>query len=160
MMRVLTLAAAASVLGLASVASAQGPQPVARTAVAAQIDTAFAAADTNHDGVLNVAEMQALQAKETQGLQAALRAQAEARFKQLDTNKDGQLSLAEFYAAIPSVKANQTAQQLIQQLDANHDGKLSVDEFKTPRLAQFDRADANHDGTLTPAEAQAAQGKK
>ena len=116
--------------------------------------------DTNHDGYLSAAELQAAQGKALQEVQAALRARIQAQFKALDTNKDGQLSLAEFSAAIPSVKTNETAEQILQKLDTNHDGKVSAAEFKSPRLTVFDRADANHDGTVTPAEAQAAAGKK
>jgi Ca2+-binding EF-hand superfamily protein len=154
------LAAAVSIL-LGSAALAQNaPQPVSRATVAAQADSGFAAADTNHDGSLNMAEVQALENSELQKVQAALRARAQAQFKALDTNKDGQLSLAEFSAALPTVKVAETPAQVIQKIDTNHDGKISAAEFKAPRLAVFDRADTNHDGTLTPAEAQAAAGKK
>ena len=134
------------------VPSQQGPHPVARATVAGQLDSAFAAADTNHDGSLSIAELQALQTKELQQVTANLRAQLQARFKQLDTNKDGQLSFQEFLASVGEVRSKETPAQILQSYDTNHDGKVSPAEFRAPRLAQFDRLDANHDGTLTPAE--------
>jgi hypothetical protein len=161
MMRPLFLIAA---LFLASPASAQQgstqPKPVTRAAVAAKLDSAFAAADTNHDGFLSVAEVQALENSELQKVQAALRARAEAQFKALDTNKDGQLSFQEFAAATPNVKATDTPASLVQKLDTNHDGKISMAEFRAQRLAQFDKADLNHDGIVTPDEERRAAAQK
>jgi len=156
----MVLAAAASVLLGSSALAQNAPQSVTRAAIAAQVDGAFAGADTNHDGSLNEAEIQALENSELQKVQASLRARVQAQFKALDTNKDGQLSLAEFSAMTPSVKVTESPAQVIQKLDSNHDGKISAAEFKAPRLAVFDRADTNHDGVVTPAEAQAAAGKK
>ena len=63
-MRVLVLAAAAPIVALASAAQAQNaPQPVTRSAMSAQLDGAFTAADTNHDGSPNLAGLQALEGK-------------------------------------------------------------------------------------------------
>ena len=85
------------------------------------------------------------------------------RFAQVDSNHDGFLSAAEL-ATLQQRELNQAKtmlqQQALQALDSNHDGKLSADEFRAPQLAKFNKADANHDGTVTPAEAQAAAGKK
>lgn len=150
---------------LSSAAAAQPPastqpKPVTRAAVAAKLDSAFAAADTNHDGYLSVAEVQALENSELQKVQAALRARAEAQFKALDTNKDGQLSFQEFVAGTPNVKANDTAAGLVQKLDTNHDGKVSAAEFRAQRLAQFDKVDLNHDGIVTPDEERRAASQK
>lgn len=136
------------------------PKPVTRAAVVAKLDSAFGAADTNHDGFLSVAEVQALENSELQKLQAALRARAEAQFKALDTNKDGQLSFQEFLAATPSVKPNDTAAGIVQKLDTNHDGKISAAEFRAQRLAQFDKVDLNHDGIVTPEEERRAASQK
>ncbi|MEO8454387.1 MAG: EF-hand domain-containing protein [Sphingomicrobium sp.] len=161
MPRSLTFLFAAPALALASAAAGQSaPKPVTRAAVSSQLDSAFAAADTNHDGALGTAEFQTLETKQLERVQATLRARMQAQFKALDTNKDGQLSLQEFSAATPGVRANETPAQLLQQLDSNRDGKVSAAEFKASRLAAFDRADTNHDGTLTSAEAQAAAKKK
>lgn len=162
MPRSLTVLLAVPALAVASAAAGQSaaPKPVSRASVSSQLDTAFAAADTNHDGALSTAELQTLETRELQRVQTALRARMQAQFKALDTNKDGQLSAQEFYAAAPNVRTNETPAQLLQMLDSNHDGKVSAVEFKAPRLSAFDRADANRDGTLTPTEAQAAAKKK
>lgn len=132
-----------------------GPQNVTRASMISQLNAAFAANDTNHDGYLSASEVQAAQARDLAKVQAAARAQLEAQFKQLDTNHDGQISLQEF-EALATVHARQTPQQVLQQYDTNHDGKISPDEFKAPRLRMFDKADTNHDGVVSPAEAAAA----
>ena len=152
-------------LSLASPAASQQqgsaqPKPVTRTAVAAKLDGAFAAADTNHDGFLSAAEVQALENSELEKVQAALRARAAAQFKALDTNKDGQLSFQEFAAATPNVRANETPAVLLQRLDTNHDGKVSAAEYRAPTLAKFDKVDLNHDGTVTPDEERRAASQK
>jgi hypothetical protein len=137
---------------------ASPPSPITRAQFLNQLNSAFAAIDTNHDGLLSLAEVQAGQARDLQKAQAAARAKLDAEFRQLDTNHDGQLSLQEF-EAIATVHANSTPQQILQQFDANHDGKVSAAEFNAPRLRQFDAADTNHDGVVTPAEAAAAAKK-
>ena len=159
-----TLICAAAAMSVAP-ALAQAPKapaapgPVTRANFIAQLNSAFVADDTNHDGYLSLSEIQATQTRELARIEAAARAKLEAEFRRLDTNHDGQLSLQEF-EAIATVHSNVTAQQVLQQLDSNHDGKVSADEFKAPRLQQFDRADTNHDGIVTPAEAAAAAAKK
>ena len=157
-----TLICAAALLtvapALAQAPKAPAPGPITRTSFVAQLNSAFAANDTNHDGYLSVAEIQAAQARELEKAQAAARARLEAEFRQLDTNHDGQLSLREF-EAIATVHSNITPQQILQQLDTNHDGKISAEEFRAPRLQQFDKADTNHDGVVSPAEAAAAARK-
>ena len=153
--------AAAMLVVIASTAAAQNaPKPVSRTDYVKNLDNNFARIDTNHDGSISAAELATEQQRELVLAKNALQQQAQARFKQLDTNKDGQLSPAEFAAVAPTIRTSQTPQQALQALDSNHDGKLSADEFRAPQLAKFNKADANHDGTVTPAEAQAAAGKK
>jgi Ca2+-binding EF-hand superfamily protein len=159
--RSIFLASAAAVFALGSAANAQqaAPKPVTRAELVAKLDSGFRDMDSNHDGVLSANEVQALQSKQLQELQVQARTKLQTQFKQLDTNKDGQLSFAEF-AAVATVKANQTPAQLIQQFDTNKDGKISADEFRNPRVAAFNKVDANHDGTVTPEELRAAQGKR
>ena len=142
------------------VPSAQGPKPVTRAAFLGNVETRFATIDTNHNGSIEPAEMTAEQQRELQAARNALAQQFQAKFRQLDTNKDGQLSLAEFMAAAPPIRTNETPEQIIQALDTNHDGKVSADEFKAPEIAKFNKADLNHDGVVTPAEEQAAAGRK
>ena len=158
-----TAAAGLALIGSAASAQQQGapqPKPVTRAAVSSQLDSAFAAADTNHDGSLSAAEIQALEAKELQQVQATIRARLQAQFKELDTNKDGQLSQAEFLAAAPPASALVPGvEKMIATLDKNKDGKLSPDEFRAPQLSIFDKLDTNHDGTLSPTERAAGQAK-
>jgi Ca2+-binding EF-hand superfamily protein len=150
-LRTLILMFAAPALAAGSVAAAQtapaasAQKPVSRADFIKKIDAGFAALDTNHDGFLSPAELQAAQ---TRTIQQRLLGQ----FKQLDTNHDGQLSFAEFAAA---AHPNVSVEQLVQRLDTNHDGKVSADEFHAPQLATFNNLDANHDGVVTPAEIQA-----
>ena len=159
-MRSFTLAAAAA-LALGSAAAAQNPaKPVTRTDFVKNLDANFARVDSNHDGSISPAELGVEQQRELTRAKGLIQSQLQARFKQLDTNKDGQLSAAEFAAMAPNIRTAQTPQQALQALDSNHDGKLSADEFRAPQLAKFNKADANHDGTVTPAEMQAASGKK
>jgi Ca2+-binding EF-hand superfamily protein len=160
-MKSLAIAAAAAAVLVASAAAAQNaPKPVSRTDYVKNLDNRFAQVDSNHDGFLSAAELATLQQRELNQAKNMLQQQAQARFKQLDTNKDGQLSPAEFAAIAPAIRTSETPQQALQALDSNHDGKLSAEEFRAPQVAKFNKADANHDGTVTPAEAQAAAGKK
>ena len=87
----------------------------------------------------------------------------DSNFARIDSNHDGSLSAAELGTEQQrelGLAKNALQQQALQALDSNHDGKLSADEFRAPQVAKFNKADANHDGTVTPAEAQAAAGKK
>ena len=125
----------------------------------------FDKVDTNHDGNLSAAEIDAAQvhAQEQAGANIAQRMTQE--FTKLDTDKSGQLSLAEFRAAAPTVRAPSTkaSATAMQRLDTNKDGKISVEEYRAPILAGFDRLDTNHDGTLSAderAKAQAARTAK
>jgi Ca2+-binding EF-hand superfamily protein len=159
---ILAIGVASAAIGLPGTAqksNAQAPKPIPRSEVVSKLDSAFAAADANHDGSLNATELQTLQQKDLQAIQAKARAELQARFNQLDTNKDGRLSFDEF-SAIATVRANQTAEQILQKLDTNHDGKVSPAEAKAPQLAVFDKVDTNHDGVLSVQEQAAARQKK
>lgn len=164
-MKSLILIAGAATMAMGGVSKAQQPvhaqaaQSIKRSDVIAKLDANFAADDTNHDGVLSLAEMEATQNRELQSLRNALLAKLRTTFNQLDTNHDGQLSFAEFAAQAAAVKPNETAQQVLQKLDTNHDGKISAAEWRAPHLAQFDHVDANHDGIVTADELRRAQGQ-
>jgi Ca2+-binding EF-hand superfamily protein len=160
-MRILSLVAATSVFALGSGALAQtAARPVTRSDFVNSLNNRFSAMDTNHDGSLSSEELTTEQQKEMQQAKNALSQQLATKFKQLDTNKDGQLSLQEFQAAAPQLRATTSPGQLLQTLDSNKDGKVSAEEYRAPQVAKFNQADTNKDGTVTPAEAQAAAGKK
>lgn len=149
--------AAAPKAAPATAPAATAPKPVTRAELIATVKTRFAAMDTNHDGVLDSAEVAAAQQKEIDEARAAEQQRASAEFAALDTNHDGQLSKAEFMAAVPAVKPNQTPQQIIGGFDGNKDGKISLEEYQARPLASFDRVDTNHDGTISPQELEAAR---
>ena len=163
MSRSLILLLAVPALALASAAASQTapPKPVSRADFISKIDASFNALDTNHDGFLSAAEVQAAQAKELQQLQAARTAKLQSEFKRLDTNHDGQLSYQEFAPIAGTVKSNETPQQALQKLDSNRDGKVSAAEFRASKLPLFEKLDLNHDGIVTVDEARkAASGQK
>jgi Ca2+-binding EF-hand superfamily protein len=140
-------------------AAPQAPQSETRAVFTQNVDATFNEVDTNKDGFVTRAEIDAAQTKQLQAMNAARQQQLAAEFKKLDTNKDNQLSLAEFQAAAGPMPATQPDAP-IAKLDTNKDGKISRDEYRAPKLADFDKADANHDGTVTVAELKAATGGK
>ena len=146
--------AALIALGLAAAAQ---PAPT-RAVLLRNLDTGFKAIDTNGDGSLSSAELQAAEGKVQQQRLAQVRARFESDFTKLDTNKDGQLSKAEFMAAAPTApRTAPNGAAILAQLDKNKDSKVSADEYRAPQLAIFDRVDSNKDGTVSAAERQAAQ---
>jgi Ca2+-binding EF-hand superfamily protein len=151
MVKSLILIWAAPAIALGSPANSQAPaapKPVSRADFIKKLDAQFNALDTNHDGSVTKAELQAAE-------QRALELRAQAEFKQLDTNHDGQLNLQEFMAGAPTQKVGEILDQALRQLDSNKDGKIAPEEFRAPQLATFEKLDADHDGVVTPAEIQA-----
>ena len=135
-------------------APAQDPVPAARTDVIKILDERFAGIDSNHDGSLTAAELQAVETQVIAAQKAQLNQAVERGFANLDTNKDGRLSLDEYRAAAPVIedKAAENAAQLVKLLDTDKDGKISSAEFKRRTLTAFDKLDSNKDGKVTPAE--------
>lgn len=125
-----------------------------RMEIKSTLDARFKAVDTNNDGTLAKAEIEAANARVAQQASVALAKRMEAEFAQLDSNKDGQISLAEFKAAAPDAKPT-PSETTLERLDANKDGKISREEFSRNMLVAFDRLDANKDGRLSEQEQQA-----
>lgn len=84
----------------------------------------FDAADTNKDGQLDVAELQALRAS----IMAEARAKADARWAAADANGDGAISREEAQASMPRMAEN------FDKLDANGDGKIERSEMHNFRM--------------------------
>jgi hypothetical protein len=163
----LGVAAPAGAAAPAPTAAAQpaAPKPAAatpnRTGVINSMAANFKAIDTNGDGTLTAAELQAAEAKVQQNRIAAIRQRVEGEFTKLDTNKDGQLSKAEFMAAAPvSANTPPNGSKLLVGLDKNKDNKVTLDEYRAPILARFDSIDTNHDGVISDAERKAAATRK
>jgi Ca2+-binding EF-hand superfamily protein len=136
-------------------AAAQTPQVKARGDVQKQIDANFDKGDTNNDGFLNRAEIQAMTSKALDSLQPKL----EAEFKVLDKDGNGQISLAEFKSAA-AAKLAQNPELTLSRFDSNKDGKVSGAEFRAPVMAAFDKVDTNKDGKVTADEAKKAQSRR
>lgn len=102
----------------------------------------FEMADSDGDGALTLAELQAA---------------AAARFAETDANSDGAISAEEMLAARDrdSGRAERRAKRMIERRDANDDGLLQFSEMYDAERAgeRFAKADANSDGKLTKDEA-------
>lgn len=145
-------AAAAALVAIAPSALAQvaPAQPGAgkvqtRAEVAARVQAHFARLDSNRDGAITQAEVQALHAKRAERMakraERALRRDPGQRFARLDANQDGQVTRAEFDARIAArmqrgsaagkAPANRASagERLFARLDTNRDGAISRAEF-------------------------------
>ena len=129
--------------------------PPTRAEIKSNLDARFKAIDTNGDGAIGKAEIDAANALVAKEAAAAVSKRVEAEFAQLDSDKNGQISLTEFRAAAPDPRPT-PADETLAKLDSNKDGKISLQEFGGDTLGAFDRLDANKDGKLTQQEQQAA----
>jgi len=131
------------------------PQQITRAEVAQQVDAQFKSYDTNGDGKLTKAELDAVMAKALAAAQTQLREQMKADFDKIDTNHNGQISLAEFQAQQKLSVNPAKADARFKELDANKDGVVSAVEYRNETLSQFDKLDTNKDGVVSAAEAEA-----
>lgn len=140
---------------LAAAVTLAAPAPVAipRTAFLSTMDSEFARTDSNKDGVVTRAEIEAFQRA---AAESRLKARAAAAFAELDGDHNGQLSLAEFTKLNASVPVKVNAAPILAQEDLNKDGKVTLVEHRTAKLANFYRMDSDKDGVVTPAEMKAA----
>jgi Ca2+-binding EF-hand superfamily protein len=145
-------AAAAIVTAGAAVAQTAQPAPAAQPAphrhamkaetradVQARAAKMFARLDTNHDGFITQAELDALRAARAQKMEArAQRFDPSKMFERLDLNHDGQITQAE----AESARSQRAAAK------GGEPAKAHAAAFS----GLFARADANKDGVITRAE--------
>jgi len=128
-------------------ASAPAAQPLARATFIATMDGEYRKIDSNKDGQVTRAEVDAFQ-------KAALALQVQARqravFAALDTDRNGQISMSEF-GKVP-VTPPPTNPDVIMRFDTSKDGRVSLIEHRTATLANFDRMDTDKDGVVSAAE--------
>jgi len=98
-----------------------------RQAVQTAVQGGFAAADTNRDGQLSPAEVNA-------SIAGASRQIAQATFQQADTDNDSQISQEEFMKAM-----QEPAKVAFAIMDLNHDGKISQQEAQTARQMVYSK---------------------
>lgn len=89
-------------------------------------------ADTNGDGIVTVAEVQA------KILQRAIG---------IDANKDGNISVAEMDAHREQMRAERRAARLAK-LDADNNGSISVEEYAAAKSERVAKRDRNGDGVI------------
>jgi Ca2+-binding EF-hand superfamily protein len=102
----------------------------------AQTSATFQQWDTDHDGTLDLTEVNAA---------------ASALFDKLDKDADGTLDKTEVGKRLSSGSFDKA--------DLDKDGTLSKDEYLALVEQRFKAADADHDGTLSSAELKSAAGK-
>lgn len=134
-------------LGLAAEATVAKPAKAERTM------PTFAELDSNQDGALTQAELEAHHA---------------ARFAAVDANGDGKLSAAELETYRAAQRQEMTQEKLakrsarvIERFDTDGDGALSAAEMPQRRYGtkMFARADADGNGALSVEEFEAARAK-
>lgn len=96
-----------------------------------RLSTDFNAADTNKDGQLDAAEMNAHRER----MRVEMRAKAEERWKAADTDGDGAISRAEAEASMPHMA------QRFETFDADGDGKIARDEMHNFRMKKKKKYD-------------------
>jgi Ca2+-binding EF-hand superfamily protein len=120
----------AALVACAAVGALLVPGPAgAQQANEAEIRTAFAAADVNGDGFIDVNEFVA---------------QTIYIFKRVDKDGDGYISIQEWTVYNPGVGADR-----FKMTDRNGDGKISLGEAVAVKMVEFFDIDTNRDGVIT-----------
>jgi Ca2+-binding EF-hand superfamily protein len=153
---------------------AMAMQPMTRAEVIQRVQEHFAMLDTNQDGFVTQAEMDAAKGAMHGKMMQHREQRGDAMFDRMDANHDGSISRSEFDAAHQAMAARigdnghrmgmglsmmhgaSMGAHLFAMADADKDGRVSLQEATNAAAAHFDQADANHDGTLTPDEMRAA----
>ena len=175
---IILASAAAAAAFVVAPAAAQVAQPApaqphaakvqTRANVQADVGRMFARLDTNHDGFVTTAELDASKGQRAGRVRERLQQRGGKAFERIDANKDGQISRQEFDARRQAreqrVAAGQSrmrhagmaglGKRIFTMADVDRDGRVSLAEAQQTALAHFDRADLNHDGQLSPQERQ------
>lgn len=125
---------------------------ISRARFAADMDTQFRVIDSDRNGQLSPAEIEAAQRAEAA---AAASKRNSTLFALLDADKDGKLTPDEFdkFNNPPPNTAN--AALMLGRMDGNRDRQISLAEHRAAMLANFDRLDTNRDGIVSAAEMKA-----
>ena len=98
--------------------------------------------DTNHDGKVTQAEIEAFEA---------------ARAAEIDANHDGKITADELQAFHEKERAKREAAMLAR-MDTNGDGVVSVQEYEAAQTWRLARLDRNGDGTIDEQDLRAGGG--
>lgn len=134
----------------AALSAQAGIQSVARAKIVANAEAEFARVDTNKDGQMSRAEIEASQLAV---ITARVNARNKALFAEFDADKNGQISAAEFAKASPAPKPDATQ---VLRIDTNKDGQISLAEHRAATIDTFTKIDTNKDGLITGDEVKAA----
>ena len=163
MMKRLLIATALGALAAAAPAqsgqAAKEPQLTRKADLQKRLDARFAQIDSNKDGSLTRAEVEAAHASFVKLTRAVIGRQMRQEFTATDSNKDGKISLAELTAAAPA-PGKASAGKAFERFDSNKDRQVSPAELAAAapnlKLTGADdfmkRFDANKDGKVTAAE--------
>lgn len=108
----------------------------------------FGKFDTDHDGKISKAEIEAFQRRAATLEMAARNRSA---FVELDKDHNGQLTAQEF-AALRAEPPPSNPAPMLEKFDSNRDGVITIVEFRGGTLSNFDRLDTDKDGVVTAAE--------
>ncbi|GAA4033066.1 hypothetical protein GCM10022281_11030 [Sphingomonas rosea] len=133
----------------------------------------FARLDTNRDGFVTAAEVQAMRGMARPPMPPRPEggpARGPALFDRLDTNRDNMISRDEFDRSQAmrggggerrearmgqrGMKMHGMGGGMLKRADANNDQRISLAEMEAAALQRFDRSDVNRDGRITPEERQ------
>lgn len=134
---VVTVATALSALTLAP---ALADQPRDGSVRKPAIERFLKEMDTDGDGALSRAEIEAAQAK---------------RVAEIDADKNGQISIEELKAAHERQRERWMQERLARH-DADKDGVVSTEEFERARTWRMSRLDGDGDGVITAREMERA----
>ena len=173
-------AAAVAVLSVTPVLAQSSPaahtamQPMTRAGIVQMVQQHFTMLDTNKDGFITKAEMDAGKSAMKDRRASRKEERGAKMFDRMDSNHDGSITRQEFDSAHQAMAGRMDGHgrrgmhrmgmmhaagmggRMFDMADADKDGRVSLQEATTAAAAHFDRADTNHDGTITPDEMRSA----